>query len=117
MRPDAADTSRIAEQHRELRETLEEVGNASSLERLQPLLKRLRDELRMHFQDEEGPRGLEDTIGEAAPRMLRTLDRLFAEHRAFLKALDHLIGRCDQLLNGPKQEILREVGDLQARLR
>lgn len=114
--PEPQDISRIAQQHKELRDTLARVIETTNLERLIPLLEDLRHQLRVHFADEEGEGGLADAIGESAPRHMRAVEVLFDEHREFLQTLGGLIERCQALLLGPKAEILRDVQSLSERL-
>lgn len=115
-RPEPQDLSKIAQQHRQLRDTLHRVTEATSLERLIPLLEKLNEQLKEHFADEEGDGGLADAIGESAPRNLRAVEALFHEHREFLKELSELIARCHALQRGPKAEILQDVQTLSQRL-
>lgn len=115
-RPEPHDLSKIAQQHQELRDTLHRIAEATSLERLVPLLEKLHEQLGEHFADEEGEGGLADAIGESAPRHLRAVEALFHEHREFLEGVSGLIARCHALLQGPKAEILQEVQTLSQRL-
>jgi DNA mismatch repair ATPase MutS len=115
-RTEPEELSKIAQQHQELRDTLKQVAETTSLERLVSLLEKLREQLREHFADEEGEEGLEQAIGESAPRHLRALEALFDEHREFLEVVGGMIERCQALLMGPKAEILRDVQTLTERL-
>lgn len=115
-RAEPEDLAKIAQQHREMRETLERVTAITSLETLVPLLKRLREQLREHFADEEGEGGLAQAVGESAPRHVRAIESLFGEHREFLESVKGLIERSEALLTGPKAKILRDVKALAERL-
>ena len=115
-RTEPEELSRIAQQHQELRDTLKQVAETTSLERLVSLLEKLREQLREHFADEEGEEGLAQAIGDSAPRHLRALEVLFDEHREFLELVGGMIERCQALLTGPKAEILRDVHTLTKRL-
>lgn len=109
--------SHILAQHRSLRETLGRVAATSELTHLVRLLEDLRAQLEPHFAEEEGEDGLAEAVGSAAPQHLRQLDRLMAEHRVLLAALDGLIAQGRALLSEAVGDYVGEVRALSRRLR
>jgi hypothetical protein len=109
--------SQIAAQHRSLRETLGRIASTGELAQLVRLLEDLRAQLEPHFAEEEAPDGLAEAVGAAAPQHLRHLDRLMAEHRVLLVAVDGLITRGQALLSDAVGAYLGEVRALSRRLR
>lgn len=109
--------SRLLAQHGELRETLGMIEASGEAARLVPLLEDLRAELETHFAEEEGAGGLAEAVGASAPRHMRHLEALLAEHRQLLAALDALLARGQALLTGPVREFVRETRALSRRLR
>ena len=104
-------------QHRSLRETLGLIVAAGELTRLVPLLEDLRAQLEAHFAEEEGEDGLAEAVGSSAPRYLRQLEHLMAEHRALLETVDTLMARGRALLDGSVRDYLRHIRALGRRLR
>ena len=109
--------SKLADDHRELRLTLERVEEAKDLTTLIPLLKDLLEQLKQHFATEEAADGLPLTIGPSNPQHLRRMEQLFEEHRVFLATTAAVIERAQALLDGPKTDILKEVQHLSHDLR
>ena len=102
----------IAEDHHDLRQALVELRQTSELRLLIPQLTRLRAELKEHFDLEEGEDGLAQAIGESAPHHLNRLAKLFEDHVALLEAVDGIIKRAEDCLDGPIREVLRDVTGL-----
>ena len=102
----------IAEDHHDLRQLLVELRQASDLRLLIPQLKRLRAELKEHFDLEEGEVGLAQAIGESAPHHLNRLTKLFEEHVALLDTVDGIIERAGECLDGPVADVLGDVTGL-----
>ncbi len=109
--------SHLLAQHRSLRETLGLIAATGELTRMVPLLEDLRAQLEAHFAEEEGEDGLADAVGASAPRHLRQLEHLMAEHRVLLGTLDALIARGRAMLNQPVRAYVGEVRALGQRLR
>jgi hypothetical protein len=102
----------IAEDHHDLKQALVELRHTSELRLLIPQLTRLRAELKEHFDLEEGEDGLAQAIGESAPHHLNRLTKLFEEHVAMLEAVDGIIKRAEDCLDGPVREVFRDVTGL-----
>lgn len=109
--------SHLLAQHRSLRETLGLISATGELTRLVPLLEDLRAQLEAHFAEEEAQDGLADAVGSSAPRHLRQLEHLMAEHRVLLDTLDALLARGRPMLAGPVREYVEEIRALSRRLR
>jgi hypothetical protein len=108
----------IAAQHRELRQMLSEIEATNDLGRLVTVLEDLRSELRLHFADEEREDGgLAEAVGASAPRHMRRLDQLLAEHAQLLQEADRLITRGRTLLDGAVRDIQQEALALSEHLR
>lgn len=102
----------IAEDHHGLRQALVQLRGTTELKLLIPQLTRLRAELKEHFDLEEGEDGLAQAIGESAPHHLNRLTKLFEEHVAMLEAVDGIIKRAEDCLDGPVREVLQDVTGL-----
>ena len=109
--------SKLADEHRELRLTLDRVEKANDLTTLIPLLKNLLEQLEHHFAEEEAADGLAQTIGPSNPRHISRIEQLFKEHRVFLATTAAITKRAQALLDGPKTDILKEVQHLSHDLR
>ncbi|HVS01592.1 MAG TPA: hemerythrin domain-containing protein [Thermoanaerobaculia bacterium] len=108
---------RIEQEHVVLRRLVERLEEANELSRLTALLEELRPLLQDHFRHEEASDGLHAAVAVVAPQRLGSLERLFAEHRQFLRTVDRLLGQAHQLLDGPIAELLRGASQLAWELR
>lgn len=116
---DSADQIRrdqIDAEHHNLRESMVQLREAPDLPLIIAHLMRLRDELVEHFKLEEGDDGLAQAIGETAPNALNTLDRLFHEHDEFLTAIDGLIHRANDAMEGVASDLKSDIRTLCTRL-
>ncbi len=108
---------KMADEHRELRQTLDRIEQESDLTALIALLKDLYAQLDQHFAEEESEDGLSQTIGDASPQHSRRLEQLFDEHKAFLATTASIMDRAQALLDGPKTTIVRDAQHLADDLR
>ncbi len=108
--------SHLLAQHRSLRESLGLIAATGELSRLVPLLEDMRAQLEPHFAEEEAQDGLADAVGSSAPRHLRQLEHLMAEHRVLLATLDALVARGRAMLGGPFRDYVGEIRALSRRL-
>lgn len=102
---DAESRQRISEEHQALRDLLGRVTETTDLHHLLPQLQELDRLLREHFQHEEGEGGFHDMVGESAPHLLPSVQRLFDEHRQIAERLDTLILQTRQCIEGPVAEL------------
>ncbi len=107
----------IDREHAELRDTLGRLECTTDLKALIPMLNELRARLEVHFAHEEGPAGLHQVVGDSAPHLLTYMQRLFDDHQRLLTAIDALIDRARQCLDGPLAGVLHEVSSLSEELR
>jgi iron-sulfur cluster repair protein YtfE (RIC family) len=103
----AADT--IASQHEQLKLLVTNLPETKDLAVLLGRLKELRRGLETHFELEEGMEGFHDIVLERAPRHHTRVQRLFDEHREFLRQVDAITSKIHVCLAGPAAEIFREV--------
>lgn len=108
---------KMADEHRELRQTLDRIDQESDLTALIAVLKNLYAQLEQHFAEEEAEDGLSQTIGDASPQHMRQLEQLFDEHKAFLATTASIMDRAQALLDGPKAAIVRDALHLSHDLR
>ncbi len=108
---------KMADEHRELRQTLDRIDQESDLTALIALLRDLYAQLEQHFAEEEAADGLSQAIGDASPQHLRRLEQLFDEHKAFLATTASIMERAQALLDGPKAAIVRDTQHLAHDLR
>lgn len=113
---DPASRQQIADEHRALRSLLATLAETTDPHELLRRLERLRDLLRDHFRTEEEAGGFHDMVGDTAPHLLTTVQRLFEEHRAFTARVDELILDTRTLIDGPVAEVRAGVGDLARQL-
>jgi hypothetical protein len=109
---DAESRQRISEEHHALRDLLGRVTETSDVHHLLPQLQELDRLLREHFQHEEGEGGFHDMVGESAPHLLPSVQRLFDEHRRIAERLDALILQTRRCIEGPVAEVCAEAADL-----
>lgn len=105
---DGESLNKIANEHRELRRTLELLEDAREPHLLASLLGHLNGQLTAHFAEEEDEDGLAAIVQQAAPHHLVHLDRLFREHREFESRIGDLAGRFDAInreLDGVRESI------------
>jgi hypothetical protein len=81
-----------------------------------PLLQALRRDLAEHFADEEREDGLAQAVAPTAPRHLRRLEALMAEHAHLLASLDDLIQRGEAATHRTATPIVAGARDLTRRL-
>ena len=112
-----ASLHKMADQHRELRQTLDRIDQESDLTPLIALLKDLYVQLEQHFAEEEAEDGLSRAIDDTSPQHVRRLEQLFAEHKIFLATTASIMERAQALLNGPKTAIVRDALHLSHDLR
>lgn len=104
---EAKDT--IARQHEQLKVLVTSLPATKDLALLVARLRELRDGLEAHFEIEEGPDGFHDIVLDRAPRHHTRVQRLFEEHRDFLRRIDAISTKAYACLAGPAAEIFREV--------
>lgn len=114
---DAETRQQIAEEHRALGELLGRLEATRDPHALLPRLEELERLLKSHFQREEGAEGLHEMVGESAPHMLTSVQRLFEEHREMAARLDELIRETRRCIEGPVAQVLTGASDLACRLR
>lgn len=103
---------RIAAEHEALRVSLERLQAITDPHLLIPALAALRPQLADHFEAEEAEDGLHGVIGDSAPHLLSSLDRIYDEHRRFLDSVDRLTAAAQQCCEGPVAEILAGIREL-----
>lgn len=97
---------RIAAEHAALRGSLEQLLEITDPHQLVSALEELRPRLAEHFAAEEGTDGLHDVIGDSAPHLLSSLQRVYDEHRQFLATVDRLTADARRCCQGPVAELL-----------
>ena len=100
--------------HATLRQMLDWLVRAREGETVAQLLDDLYESLTAHFAAEESSGGFFDTV---AARHAAQVERLRAEHRAFLEEIARLRGEITPELEPVPSKIVREVFDLVAALR
>ena len=86
-------SARIAEEHRELQQTLRQLEQATETGRIASLLESLHSQLELHFSEEEADDGLAEAIPVSTPHHRRELEHLFDEHRLFISRIGTLSNR------------------------
>ena len=114
---EAASAEQIADEHRALGESLTRLEKTTDLHLLMPRLEKLASQLEHHFAGEEASGGLREDVRANAPFLLGALDRIFDEHRRFLRDLEEISGKTRACLEGPVAEILASISSLARRLR
>ncbi|GJM45184.1 MAG: hypothetical protein DHS20C21_20260 [Gemmatimonadota bacterium] len=99
-------TRSIQEEHDQLRALLHEL-TVADITGAVPLLRRLRELLVRHFENEEGADGFE-SVARRQPQFLPKLEEIFEEHRHFLKRVDSLVDSTCACARHRK-EILQEI--------
>jgi len=89
--------NRIEEQHRNLRQTLEELEEASDPKQIAILLDRVNTQLADHFAEEEAPDGFALTIANTLPQNQTRLDQIFEEHADFLNRMSLLKRQIEEI--------------------
>lgn len=112
----ATPRSRIAEEHRLLRQTLTRIETLDEPAALLRELRAFRPLLAEHFAGEEAADGLHRVIDATAPHRIAEVHELFAEHRECLATLDRLCDTLAELISGPVAALRAEVGELCGRL-
>jgi len=105
----ALSSNTISEQHEELKVLVTALPAIRDLPLLVTRLRELRDGLEAHFELEEGPNGFHDIVLEEAPRHHANVQRLFEEHREFLRRLDAIAFKARDCIENHAMEIYREV--------
>ncbi len=95
--PEPQPSSKIHEEHLELRKTLERLRAAEEPEQLITMLADLNTQLEHHFEEEEGEEGLAQIIESTLPQNMRHLDKIFDEHKEFLSRVASLMHRARDL--------------------
>jgi hypothetical protein len=108
---------RIRQEHSNLKALLERVEATTDLSGLRDLVVDLRGMLGRHFVTEEEPDGFYESVAASAPHLAVRIERLLAEHAAFLADLDELVGRIESCLAGPVAELRRDAAALSKRIR
>ncbi len=98
----------IAEEHRELRQTLDRLEATPEPARLVSVLEDLGRQLEVHFAEEEGEEGLVKAIDTSNAQSVRCLERLFEEHKHFVVRIDDLAKR----LRALRSEVTAVHGEL-----
>lgn len=104
------------EDHRALRTLISRVESTRDIRQLQPLLEELDRLLESHFRSEEAPDGLKGIIRDTAPYRLGQLEHLLESHRDFLGTLRDLREEVQELVEGPVEDVLRNLSALCGRL-
>jgi len=105
-------SSRIAEEHRQLRQTLARIETLDEPGALLRELRSFRPMLAEHFAGEEAADGLHRVIDATAPHRIGEVHELFAEHRECLATIDRLCDALAELISGPVAKLRGEVGEL-----
>lgn len=113
---DPAARQQIADEHKALRQQLSSLVETRAPHDLLPQLERLRGMLEEHFRTEEEAGGYHDMVGDTAPHLLTSVQRLFEEHRAFIARIDDLIAETRALVDGPVAAVRHGVTDLARQL-
>jgi len=103
---------RIAAEHHSLRESLDLLKGTSDIGRVAPMLRELRPRLEAHFASEEEPNGLHQAIGDSAPHLMSSLQRIYDEHREFLDSIDRLAAAAQECCEGPVARVLTGIREL-----
>jgi len=107
----------ISGQHEHLHELVGGIATNRDLSRLVADLQELKDHLEEHFALEEGESGFHEIVLGKAPRYITRVQRLFEEHRNFLKRIDEIEQQARACLEGPVAQIFCQVTALTTALK
>ena len=102
----------LREDHRRLRALVERLGAASDLEALAAVLEELHAAVTDHFNAEEKPGGLYDTLGVCVPEFRARLAGLVDDHFRIAAALRDMRDRARRTLGGVHDPLAGEASRL-----
>ena len=102
----------LREDHRRLHALVDRLGAASDAAALAPVLEELHAALTAHFNAEEKPGGLYDTLGVCVPELRAQLSGLVDDHFRIAAALRDMRDRARQGLGRPHESLVDEAARL-----
>jgi hypothetical protein len=105
-------TSELRDEHAQLHELIDELGRAGDLAQMSAYLATLHDRLTAHFNAEEKPGGLYDTLGLCAPDFRRPLGQLVDDHFRLAAALRALRERARSAGGGETDALRADLARL-----
>jgi hypothetical protein len=105
-------TQDLEQDHSRLHELIDQLVNAGDLAQMSAQLKTLHDRLTFHFNAEEKPAGLYDTLGLCAPEFRRPLGQLVDDHFRLAATLRSLCERARSAGGGDVDALRADVARL-----